>query len=172
MNLESISSLPYDTQIKIMISALEMISVDMYKASLMIQDTESNHASDFLSAREHDAAIIREKILSLFKMNMNRKYFINIRSICPINKLDEQLQKAFIDEFDNRLISYDQIGVFKDFFKKICDNYQSFGGRASMEFKDFEKLSSGSMLHAAIGKGERYSTTIILTATRGEVLRE
>ena len=101
---------------------------------------------------------------------MNKLYFISIISYQTMNKLDEQLQRVLLDEYQHRLVDKDNIPLIKESFEKVCKEYKNAGGRAVIEFQDFVSHLSDSHMRAQVSKGDRTSMYIDLTATRGKVL--
>lgn len=68
MNLESLEGLPAEFQVKVLLAALELASVDAYRIRLILNDTGSEAASVFLSDHEHTAELIKQRILTLFSL--------------------------------------------------------------------------------------------------------
>jgi len=101
---------------------------------------------------------------------MNKQYFISIITYQTMNKLDEQLQRILVDEFQHRLIDNENIPLIKESFYKVCTEYKNAGGKAVVEFKDFVSYASDIYFRAQVGKGDRTCMYIDLTATRGKVL--
>jgi len=66
MDFESLSGLPAEAQIKVLLSALETAAVDNYRIGHIFNDTGSEVASRFLEDHEHTSARIKERILTLF----------------------------------------------------------------------------------------------------------
>ena len=97
-----------------------------------------------------------------------KKYFINIQAYQQINKLDTLLQKTFLDEFQHRTISHENLDVFQQAFDSVCDGYETNGGRATMEFKN-EQRYTGNEHQKVVCKGEKVSMYINLTPIKGEV---
>lgn len=101
---------------------------------------------------------------------MNKQYFIDITTYQTMNKLDEQLQRVLLDEFQHRLIDQDNIPLIKESFNRVCTEYKNAGGRAVVAFQDFLSHTSDRHMKAQVCKGDRTSMYIDLTATRGKVL--
>lgn len=66
MNLESLEGLPADVQVEVLLAALELASVDAYRIGQILSDTGSEAASKYLADHEHTAALIKQRILTLF----------------------------------------------------------------------------------------------------------
>lgn len=172
MDFEGITSLPVASQIRILLAALETIAIATCQARSMLNDFGSLKAIQFLQEHEHDTVMIKDRIITLIQKSENnmKKYFIDIVTYTPVNKLDEQIQRAFLNEFQHRLIEIDQLSLLKALFETVCKKYRDAGGRATMEYRDYNS-SSGSM-RVYVCKGEKTSMYIDLTPTRGPVLRE
>lgn len=67
MDFECLSDLPVETQLKVLLSALETATADTFKERQIFNETLSRKALLFLQEHENDAIIIKQKIEQLFQ---------------------------------------------------------------------------------------------------------
>lgn len=79
MDFECLSDLSVDTQLKVLLSALETATTDTFKERQIFNETSSHNALIFLQEHENDAIIIKNKIEQLFiKLKMDNEKSINL----------------------------------------------------------------------------------------------
>ena len=62
-----------------------------------------------------------------------KKYFIDIRFLSSRNNLESRLMEAFRD-FENCLISGDNLSKLKDTYKTVLDAYKQNKGRSHVDY--------------------------------------
>ena len=68
MNLESLKGLSPAVEVEVLLAALELASVDTHRIRQIFNDTGSDAALRYLADHEHTAAMIKQRILTLFSL--------------------------------------------------------------------------------------------------------
>lgn len=67
MDFECLNGLPAETQLKVLLSALETVSTELFQARQILRAMPSPGALQYMQDHEHSSALIKDKIELLFQ---------------------------------------------------------------------------------------------------------